>query len=435
MTRVAVIGAGAMGLAAAYHAADAGHKVTVFEVDSVPGGMAAHFDFSGLSIERFYHFVCKADQPTFELMKELGIAERMRWVCTSMGYFVDGRLYDWGNPIALLRFPALSIAEKLRYGLMMFLSVQRSSPGSLEYLSAKRWIESWCGRRVYDRLWRPLFDLKFYEFADDISAAWIWTRIKRLGRSRRSIMQEELGYIDGGTETLVHALVNAIGAKGGDIRLGVRVEEVRVVENRVVGLVANGTAMHFDAIISTVPTPVVSRLVPGLPEDLKTVYDEIKNIGVICLIFKLKMPVTPHFWVNIADDRIAVPGLVEFSNLRPTGATIVFVPFYMPATNPKWARGDEEFVSEAFSYLKLINPKLTEGDLIDSKVGRLRYAQPVCHPGFGATIPPVQTPIAGLQIADTCFYYPEDRGVSESVRYGRLMARAIDDAAVWGPGR
>jgi protoporphyrinogen oxidase len=431
VTRVAVIGAGAMGLAAAYHAAKAGHQVTVFEADRVPGGMAAHFDFGDLSIERFYHFVCKDDQSTFELMKELGIANKMRWVATSMGYFADGRLYEWGNPIALLRFPGLSMAEKLRYGLMMFRSVHRNSAGSLENLSARSWIESWCGRRVYDRLWRPLFDLKFYELADNISAAWIWTRIKRVGRSRRSLMQEELGYIEGGTKTLVEALTNAIRAKGGDIRLGVRVEEVRVIDSQVAGLVADGTREDFDAVISTVPTPFASRLVPALPEDLKEVYDGIKNIGVACLIFKLKKSVTPHFWVNIADNRIAIPGFVEFSNLRPTGATIVFVPFYMPVTNPKWARKDEELLSEAFGYLRLINPQLSEGDLIDCKVGRLRYAQPVCPPGFASVIPPVQTPIAGLQIADTCFYYPEDRGISESVRYGRLMARAVDDASVW----
>ena len=86
MARVAIIGAGAMGLAAAYHAQKAGHQVTVLESDRIPGGMAAHFDFGGLSIERFYHFVCKADQPTFDLMSELGISDKMRWVGTSMGY-------------------------------------------------------------------------------------------------------------------------------------------------------------------------------------------------------------------------------------------------------------------------------------------------------------------------------------------------------------
>src|SRR6476661_10288218 len=102
MTRLIVIGSGAMGLAAAYHALKAGHEVQVLEAAPEPGGMAAHFDFDGLSIERFYHFVCKPDAPTFALLKELGIADKMRWRPTSMAYFQGGRLHKWGDPISLL---------------------------------------------------------------------------------------------------------------------------------------------------------------------------------------------------------------------------------------------------------------------------------------------------------------------------------------------
>jgi hypothetical protein len=189
MARVAIVGAGAMGLAAAYHAAKAGHEVTVYEADAIPGGMAAHFDFGGLSLERYYHFVCKADQPTFDLMAELGIGDKMRWTPTSMGYFFNGKLHDWGNPVALLKFPGLNLIEKFRYGLMMFLATKRKSAGALENLAAKKWIEAWCGKSVYEKLWRSLFDLKFYQYADPVSAAWIWTRIKRVGTSRRSLMQ------------------------------------------------------------------------------------------------------------------------------------------------------------------------------------------------------------------------------------------------------
>ena len=68
---------------------------------------------------------------------------------------------------------------------------------------------------------------------------------------------------------------------------------------------------------------------------------------------------------------------------------------------------------------------MTRGDIIASHVARLRHAQPVCEPGFAAKIPAVQTPIQGLQIADTCFYYPEDRGISESVRLGKEMANHL----------
>ena len=91
MANVAIVGAGAMGLAAAFHALKAGHRVSVFEADKVAGGMAAHFDFDGLSIERFFHFICKPDYPMFELMEELGIADKLVWRETSMGYFIDGK--------------------------------------------------------------------------------------------------------------------------------------------------------------------------------------------------------------------------------------------------------------------------------------------------------------------------------------------------------
>jgi protoporphyrinogen oxidase len=428
VSKVAIIGAGAMGLAAAYYALKAGHDVVVYEADKVPGGMAAHFDFGGLSIERFYHFVCKADQATFELMNDLGIADKMNWVATSMGYYVDGRLYKWGDPIALLRFAKLSPIEKLRYSLMMFFAVRRRSSGTLESLSAKTWIERWCGKRVYALLWEPLFTLKFHDLANDISAAWIWTRIKRVGSSRRSLMQEELGYIEGGTQTLIEALADAIRRMGGQIRLGTKVEEVVVADAAVTGLAMGGEFEAFDWVISTIPTPLVPRLVPALPESSKAAYESIKNIGVVCLVFKLKISVTPYFWVNISDKTIEIPGIVEFSNLRPTGHTIVFVPLYMPTTFHKWSYSDQRIIAEAFSYLQRLNTKLSSDDVIECKVARLRYAQPVCPVGFAAKIPPVQTPIARLMIADTCFYYPEDRGISESVHFGRMMARALDES-------
>ena len=423
MSRVVVIGAGAMGLAAAYHALKRGHHVTVLEAAPEAGGMAAHFDLGGLSIERYYHFVCKADRATFDLLGELGIGDRMRWVPTSMGYYIDGKLYRFGDPGSLLKFPKLSLIEKLRYGAMMFFSTRRSDWRSLENVSAKDWITRWCGRDVYERLWAPLFRLKFFEYAENISAAWIWTRIKRVGTSRRSMFQEELGYIEGGSETLVRALTRAIEAQGGALRLNAPVTRVETAGDRVTGVTASDEFFAADAVISTVPTPLVGRIVPNLPERAR--YEAIANIGVVCVVFRLKRSVTPHFWVNICDPRFEIPGIVEFSNLRPTGDAVVYIPYYMPVTHEKFAKDDAFFRAEGFGYLRMLNPALSDDDVVAFHVGRLRHAQPVCPPGFAAMLPPVETSIEGLQIADTCFYYPEDRGISESVRFGRLMAERV----------
>lgn len=431
MAKVAVIGAGAMGLAAAYHALGEGHAVTLYEADTVAGGMAAHFDFDGLSIERFYHFVCKADAPTFALMQELGVADRMRWRATSMGYYIDGRHYDWGDPLSLLAFPRLDPLSKLRYGAQMFLTTRRKRFDDLEHVRARDWFVGGAGQKVYDLLWRRLLELKFFDDADNISAAWLATRVKRVGTSRRSMMQEELGYIEGGSQTLVDALTRAIEARGGEIRLGAPAQEIVSVDGRVAGVRVGGEVHGCDAVLCTVPTPLVPRLAPGLDAATRARYEAIRNIGVVCVLLKLRKSVTKHFWLNVNDPRIDIPGLVEFSNLRPAPDTIVYVPYYMPLTHPKFGRDDKAFVDEAFGYLRLLNPALGDGDLIAAHVGRLRHAQPICEPGFLAKIPKVVTPIQGLQIADTCFYYPEDRGVAESVRYGKLMAAAVTRPHLW----
>jgi len=434
MARVVVIGAGAMGLAAGYRAAKEGHAVDVIEAASEPGGMAGHFDFGGLSLERFYHFACLSDGPTFELMNELGIGDKMMWRKTTMGYF-DGRLHAWGDPISLFKYPGLSLLEKMRYGLFALVCVRRNSWPAIEHESAKDWILRWCGKSIYNRFWKPLFEFKFYGYADNISASWIWTRIRRIGRSRKSMLEERLGYIEGGTLTLVNALMEGIKAHGGRVHLGTPALRVTTSDGRVTGVQTAEQTFEADAVICTAPTPLVSAMVPDLPTDWKQRYDSIHNIGVICVIFKLAHMVTPHFWVNISAPGIEIPGIIEFSNLRNVGGdSIVYVPYYMPVTNEKFSWPDERLLAEAFSCLQRINPLLKDTDVKDTKVARLRYGQPICEPGFAAKIPPVQTPIAGLQIADTCFYYPEDRGIAESVRLGSTMGRAVSATSVGAAG-
>jgi protoporphyrinogen oxidase len=186
-----------MGLAVAWHASRAGHDVVVLEADRIPGGMAAHFDFGGLSIERFYHFICKPDQATFDLMAELGIADRLRWRATSMGYYIDGRLYKWGDPLALLSFPLLGPIDKFRYARHVFMASKRRDWSKLDGLNVHDWIVAEAGETIWNLLWKRSFDLKFYELSDSVAAPWLGARIKRLAASRRSIFQEELGYIDG----------------------------------------------------------------------------------------------------------------------------------------------------------------------------------------------------------------------------------------------
>ena len=421
--RIAVLGAGPMGLAVAYQLARDGHQPVVFEADDRVGGMTAAFDFSGLSIERYYHFHCTSDHAFLTLLDELGLTDRMRWVETRMGYWFQGRLQAWGNPIALLKFRGLSLVAKFRYGLHAFLCTRRKDWAPLDHVEATGWIKRWVGAEAYEVLWRRLFDYKFYDYTDNLSAAWIWSRIRRIGRSRYSLFREKLGYLEGGSDTLLQALRDDIERHGGEIHLKTPVNRVVIEEAQVRGLEMAARFEAFDKVISTIPLPYVPRLMPDLPEDILRRFQSINNIAVVCVIVKLRKALTANFWLNTNDPEMDIPGLVEYSNLRPLDQHIVYVPFYMPGEHPKFSEPDQTFLDKVHRYMKKINPELRDEDFMDMRASRYRYAQPICDPGYLDNLPPTALPVHGLWVADTSYYYPEDRGISESIDFGRKMAR------------
>lgn len=425
MKKVAVIGAGPMGLAAAYELTKQGHKVDIYEFDDRIGGMTAHFDFNGMDIERYYHYVCGKDQPLFDLMDELGIKDKLHWVDTKMGYFFNGQLYKWGDPFSLLTFPHLDIISKLRYGAHMFFSSKRKKEQwkDLDSVDAIKWLKKGGGKKVYKVLWERLFQLKFHHYTNNLSAAWIWSRIRRMGQSRRSIFQESLGYIENGSETLLNCLQQKIEKNNGRILLNTGVTQViSDANNKVTGVRVGEEDISYDQVISTIPLKYVPLLIPQLSQEHITQYNNIDNIGVVCLLFKLKKQVTKNFWLNISDEKLDIPGIIEMSNLRPLPEHVVYIPYYMPHSLDKFKWSDEQFIQEAKSYLIKLNPNLVDSDITDSHVSRYAYAQPICQPEFMETLPPIRSTIEGLFIADTSYYYPEDRSISESIHLGKKIA-------------
>ncbi len=421
--RVAVIGAGPMGLAVAYQLARDGHHPVVFEADDRVGGMAASFDFSGLDIERYYHFHCISDHAFIKVLGELGLADKLKWVETKMGYWYQDRLQAWGNPVALLKFKGLGLVAKFRYGLHAFLCTRRNDWKPLDNVEATGWIKRWVGAEAWEVLWRRLFDYKFYDYSDNLSAAWIWSRIRRIGRSRYSLFREKLGYLEGGSKTLLEAMKRDIEQQGGEVRLHAPVSKVRIEKGQVKGVESNGAFYAFDKVVSTMPLPYVSRVIPDLPKSIVDQFAAIKNVAVVCVIVKLRKPLTENFWLNTNDPEMDIPGLVEYSNLCPLGQSVVYVPFYVPGEHPKFSEPDQVFLDKVRRYLKKINPALSDDDFLDMRASRYRYAQPICDPSYLDRLPPVSLPITGLWVADTSYYYPEDRGISESIDFGRQMAR------------
>ncbi len=418
----AVLGAGPMGLATAYELLKDGWAVDIYERDDRIGGMSASTSLGGLKIERYYHFICAPDKTLFEYLRELGIADRLRWVETRMGFYFNGKLHDWGNPIALLKFPGLDLVTKIRYGAHVFLTKGISNWTPLDKVACTAWLKKWVGERGYDVLWRSLFELKFFEYKDSLSAAWLGTRIKRVALSRSSIFKERLGYLEGGSDVILDAIDAKIRGLGGRIFLKSAAERVEIEAGTLRGIRVGGELRPYDTVVSTIPLPYLVKLAPALPQDERAKVAAIVNIGVVCAVFKLKNSITRNFWTNINDPAIAIPGLIEYSNLNPLPCTVVYAPFYMPVTHAKYREPPEVFIEEVKGYLKRLNPDFDEGWVLAANAFRYEFAQTVCTPNFFEALPPMQSKVSGLFLADTSHYYPEDRSISESMRLGRELA-------------
>jgi len=77
--RIAIIGAGPAGLAAAYDLTRAHHHVTLFEAAPSVGGLAAGFKAPHWewSLEKFYHHWFASDAAVLGLIKELGWSDQV----------------------------------------------------------------------------------------------------------------------------------------------------------------------------------------------------------------------------------------------------------------------------------------------------------------------------------------------------------------------
>ncbi len=433
MNHVVVIGGGLAGLTAAYDLGKQGLSVTLLESRPEIGGLASSFDMGNAPIERFYHFICRADSDLVRLVDELGLETRLHWKQTRTSFFHHGRTYPFGTPFDLLRFAPVPFTQRLRFGLNILQSRYRRDWRTLDSRSAKGWLTASIGKDAYSVIWDPLLRVKFGEFNDQISAAWIWHRIWRVASSRQRIWQREsLGYLEQGSATLVAGLEARLREYQVHIRCGSPVSRIGIHNGRAATVhLENGETIRGDVVISTVPLPVLAKVAPDLPGDYLDAISRIHYIGVVCMLLRLKRPLTDSFWINTNDPRISFNGFIEYTNLnrRPDlgGSRIIYVPFYLPVTDERFRRNDDLLFTEYVDALRCLVPTFGPEWVEEYHVFRETYAQAICHTGFAKFVPSHRTPVENLYVTDSAQFYPEDRTLSAAIRLGRRVAALIRD--------
>jgi protoporphyrinogen oxidase len=429
--RVGIIGAGLTGLTAGRELARAGHAVTICEQAAEPGGLAGTFPFAGTRLEVFYHHAFTTDLDTVRLIRELGLEPKMQWRETPMGIFKNNKLMKFAGPMDLLRFTPLSFFNRIRFGLVILYLSRVKNWRKYEHQKAQDWIRRAFGQQAWDVIWGPLLHGKFGDYAATIGMPWFYSRVHtRAGSREQGMTKESLGYLDGSYQVLHDALVKEIQGLGGVVRCQEKVESILIENGRALGWKTARGEENFDKVLATPAPPVLLSLLPAtLPG---AYWDKLRNVrylGNVCAVLTVKRSLSPIYWMNIPDLNSPFIAVIEHTNFIPTdryqGRHVIYLSSYLSTDHPRYQAKDPELLKEFYAYLTKIIPSFSPQDVTEARVFHAPLAQPVIQAGYGENLVEAASPLAGLYVATMAQIYPEDRGMSYSIRLGRTVAQTI----------
>jgi protoporphyrinogen oxidase len=429
---VAVLGAGALGLTVALRLAQRGDAVTVFEKEPLPGGLAAGFQPAGPDgpwLEKFYHHLFQTDTHAVGLITELGLGDALTWHAPRTVVLRDGRFHRLDSPTSLLRFGPLPVIDRVRMGMALAYLRLIPSPDRLEGQLASQWIQKWMGATGAEVVWEPLLRAKFGSAAGTIALPWFWARVH--DRTAR------LGYLDGGFQRLYETLAARVEATGGTVRLGQQVGEIRSTSGGV--SVSHGPAGTdgaatdtFDAVVSTLPTALTARLAPEIPKEWREAHDPGPALGAHCLILALDRPLTDAYWINLNDPGFPFLALVEHTNMRSPaeydGQHLVYLGSYRKMDDPVLSADAEQLLTDWLPDLQRITPNFDRSWVSRVWGFSAPFAQPIVTTEYASRIPPFQTPVPGLWMANMFQVYPHDRGQNYSIALAEQVAGQVAGA-------
>ena len=424
--KIAIIGAGFGGMAAAFDLRKAGHTITIFESADYVGGLASgfkepHWDWS---VEKFYHHWFQSDKSMLGLIRDLGWEDQVIFPRPLTVMYHNGQFYPFDSIFKMALFPGLGWGiDKIRFGFVGLFLRLTNNWKTLEKVTADSWMMKWAGKTVYEKMWKPLLIGKFGPYYADVNMAWMWARIK--ARTTR------LGTFEGGFQRFADKFAERLRAMGVEIRLEARVRFIKRGPNKSL-LVDAGGVESFDKVLITTAPNLIAKMCPDLSEDYLQGLLNLKSMGAVVMALSLKHQLSEqgYYWFNLPkEEGYPFLALVEHTNFVPPekfdGDHIVYAGDYLKVGHEYFSMSDDALLERFTPAFKKFNPAFSQDWVKKVWVFKTNYAQPVPLVNHSKNIPAIETPIDGLYFASMSQVYPWDRGTNFAVEIGRRAANLM----------
>ena len=430
--KILIIGGGFTGLTAALRlSADKNFSVTLVEGSKELGGLAGGFQIQGTSLEKTYHHLFLTDTSILDLVKELGLSEKLIWCDSSVGIFRDKKIHPFKTPGDLLKFSPCNFLGRLRTGFAALYLKHRKNWRGFTRVTAHDWMTRACGASAMASIWTPLLKGKFDRHYDKVAMAWFWARIHIRANSRSGGGGEKLGYFKGGFNVITVALEKQLRANGVKILTGTLVEKITSERTAVI----NGEIISFDYCLFTGPSPAFAKLLPTTESlnDYAAKLRSIEYLGAACLIFTSDQSLGDFYWVNVNEPDAPFLVFIQHTNLVGPktygGKNVYYVGAYLDPDGKTFALPDAELTQKWFAYLPKMFPHFEVKRVEEKFVFRFRAAQHIVDTGYEEKIPEFKTPLPSVFLSNFSQIFPEDRGTNFAVRDGEKIAKLIRQEA------
>ncbi|MCR4276871.1 MAG: FAD-dependent oxidoreductase [Candidatus Roizmanbacteria bacterium] len=419
--KIAILGGGITGLTAGYYLAKKGHQVTIIEKGEVLGGLATGFKEKDWDwyLERAYHHLFASDSDILNFAKEIGYKKiYFNKPITSSLFLVGDKLsaFPLDTPIDLLMFPLLGLIDKLRAGIIiLFLKLSPFLP-VYKTMTSEEFLKKTMGIKVWNVLWQQLFRGKFGKYAGIISSSFIWARINKRTKA--------LGYIEGGFQNFIDYIEDMLKRMRVSILKSCEIKDIKKKGSK---FVINN--IEYDKVISTLPSPVLSRLASGLfSKEYLFRFDKLKYLNAITLILETDKPILDKtYWLNICTEKIPFMVLAQHTNFADkknyNGRHLAYVGWYVDGDSKLLKMNKDEILKLVLPHLrKISNSKF---QISNSYLFKAPWAQPIFDKEFEKNKPDFVTPDKNFFIANLDMTYPYDRGTNYAVKLGKEVIELI----------
>ncbi|RRQ81973.1 protoporphyrinogen oxidase [Streptomyces griseofuscus] len=323
-----VIGAGIAGLAAAHRLLERDARVTVLEASERVGGKLLPGEIAGVRVDLGAESMLARRPEAVALAREVGLDGRLRPpAIASAAIWTRGALLPMpkghvmgvpGTAAALAGVLSEDGLARIEQDAVLPRTEVGDDVAVGEYVAAR------LGREVVDRLVEPLLGGVYAGDAYRISMRSAVPQLFQAARAHASLTEgvreiqaraaaaQQTGPvfmgIEGGVGTLPLAVAESVRARGGEIRTGAAVTELRRDPSGGWRITAAGRRLHADALVVAVPAPAAARLLrpesPAAAAELDAV--EYASMALITLAYRraeVSLPEGSGFLVPPVDGR------------------------------------------------------------------------------------------------------------------------------------